>query len=133
MGCLWLESICEGTVKKGNMKTHEIVWRKGWPLVGDCKNCNEEMRTNHLVQECGVSLWNRRMIKRIIIHEQENGRYEAVRFHEPGMSIVGRGATWKEALGDLLLNCTFQGIEAMEMVPYVMHVDGKPFIFRSER
>lgn len=72
-------------------------------------------------------------MNRIVIKEQENGKFIADRPKEPGTPIVGRGSTWKEALGDLLLQSTYKAVGPFEEPPLVLHKDGTPFKFREPR
>lgn len=72
-------------------------------------------------------------MNRIIIKEQEDGTFMADRPHLPGSPIIWRGRTWKESLGDLLLQSSYEAVGPFEGPPIVLHKDGKPFKFRSPR
>lgn len=70
---------------------------------------------------------------RIIVREQEDGSFVADRPWLSGMCIVGRGLTWKESLGDLLLQCSFEELGPFEGPPIIYHKDGTPFNFNMVR
>lgn len=62
------------------------------------------------------------MMEQVIVQKQKDGTYIADRPHLPGAYIIGRGNTWLEALGDLLI----QDIRRFGVTAIVRDQDGKP-------
>lgn len=71
------------------------------------------------------------MTKFITVQEQGDGSFVAERLYLTGTYIVGRGKTWKEALGDLLLQATYEF--GYDEPPRVVHKDGTLFKFREPK
>lgn len=61
-------------------------------------------------------------MEQVIVKEQPDGTYVALRPHLLGAYIIGRGKTWLEALGDLAI----QDIHRFKIQARVERKDGTP-------
>ncbi len=93
-------------------------------MVEDARSAADEasQRFGRLVQGIADQRRADQPLERVTVQQQEDGRWCADRRHRSGTPVVGRGATWLEALGDLLI----QDVSTYRTQAVVLDQSGQP-------